>query len=65
MDNAVSRQHVRIEVSGEYNSTDLESVNKITISDMNTKHGTKWNGESRRSLSVLIDRFYLDGYFKR
>lgn len=65
MDNAVSRQHVRIEVSGEYNSTDLESVNKITIFDMNTKHGTKWNGESRETMPVVIDRFYLDGYCER
>ena len=41
----VSRQHVAIDVSDSYDPKDPHSVMTLTISDMHTKHGTKWNGE--------------------
>ena len=50
--NTVSRQHVSLEVDTEYEPTNLHSVMKITISDMQTKHGSTWNGKRYYSLYV-------------
>ena len=43
--NAVALQHVSLEIDTEYDVTDTNSIMKLTISDMNTKHGTKWNDQ--------------------
>lgn len=50
----VSRQHVAIDVSDAYDPKNPHSVMTLTISDMHTKHGTKWNGECTYGFSVSI-----------
>lgn len=47
----VSRNHVAIDVSNSYDPKDPHSVMTLTISDMHTKHGTKWNGERSHEFS--------------
>lgn len=40
---AISRQHVCLEVDNHYDASEPSSVMKLSIQDMKTKHGSKWN----------------------
>lgn len=40
---AISRQHICLEVDNHYDASEPSSVMKLSIQDMNTKHGSKWN----------------------
>ena len=62
IDNTVSRQHVRIVINEDYTLTNTESTPKVTISDMNTKHGTKWNGQRWINGHHIIDRIHVYGH---
>lgn len=42
-ENAVSRQHIQLRIDNDYSVEDPKSIPKITITDLKTKHGTKWN----------------------
>ena len=50
---AVSRQHVNLEVESDFDPMDLDSVPKLIISDMKTKHGTKWREQRIQCCSIL------------
>ena len=39
----ISRQHVCLEVDNHFDVSDPSSVMKLSIQDMKTKHGLKWN----------------------
>lgn len=52
--NAVSRQHVQIVVDTQYSAKDPTSIPKLTLSDMKTKHGTRWNDECTLSVALLL-----------
>ena len=43
----------------DYDVTDTNSIMKLTISDMNTKHGTKWNDQRTLIYNSIIYSIYL------
>ena len=50
---AISRQHVCLEVDNHYDASEPSSVMKLSIQDMKTKHGSKWN-HTRESISLPL-----------
>ena len=48
----VSRQHVSMDVSDSYDPKDPRSIMTLTISDMHTKHGTKWNDKREGAFHI-------------
>ena len=51
--NAISRQHVCLEVDNHYDASEPSSVMKLCIQDMKTKHGSKWN-QIRESIPLPL-----------
>lgn len=41
----VSRQHICLVVDNQYDALDPSSIMEVTITDVSTKHNSKWNGK--------------------